>query len=93
MMPKTARLMLLAAILLCGSIVAAHADATSPERCPGYVEHLRSARDHLVRGNRKAAADELRQAQRALVACSRGEAGEGNALTVGPPDRDSPAVS
>lgn len=42
--------------------------------CAGYVEHLRSARELLGKGNRAAAAVELRAAQKALDACSRSDA-------------------
>jgi hypothetical protein len=51
-------------------------DAVPTEDCPGYVEHLRSARAYLVQGDRKAAASELRQAQHAIDACARGKADE-----------------
>ena len=43
-------------------------------KCPGYVNHLRTARAYLARGERMAAAAELRQAKSALDACARGDA-------------------
>jgi hypothetical protein len=49
----------------------------APEGCPGYVAHLRTARTYLARGDRKAAADELRQAERALDSCARSDAPSG----------------
>ena len=42
-----------------------------PGRCPGYVAHLQSARACLARGDRVAAAAELRQAEKALDSCIR----------------------
>ena len=56
------------------SAAAAAEVATVPARCPGYVAHLRSARAYLARGNREAAADELRQARAALDLCARSDA-------------------
>jgi len=47
---------------------------TAPASCPGYVAHLRSARNYLAKGDRAAAALELRQAEQALDACAHGEA-------------------
>lgn len=55
-----------------------------PGECPGYVAHLRSARTCLARGDRIAAADELRQAEKALDSCIRGEA-EGDAVAEASP--------
>jgi hypothetical protein len=61
----------------------AHA-AAPPSRCPGYVAHLRSARTCLARGDRAAAAAELRQAEKALDSCIRGET-EGGAVAEASP--------
>ena len=47
---------------------------TLPSQCPGYVAHLRGARACLARGDRAGAAAELRQAEKALDSCIRGEA-------------------
>ena len=47
---------------------------TPPGRCPGYVAHLQIARACLERGDRAGAATELRQAEKALDSCIRGEA-------------------
>jgi len=47
----------------------------TPSACPGYLAHLRSARACLARGDRRAAAAELRQAEQALDSCIRGAAG------------------
>ena len=55
------------------------------ERCLGYAVHLRSARNELERGNRRAALAELRQAQAALDQCVRAEPDEPIALAAGPP--------
>jgi hypothetical protein len=62
---------------LCAGVSATGAaeGATAPADCPGYVAHLRSARAYLARGDRQAAADELRQAKQALDSCTRGDAG------------------
>ena len=57
------------------SASAAEVGATSPGSCPGYVAHLRRARAYLVHGDRRAAANELRQAEQALDSCARGGAG------------------
>ena len=50
-----------------------------PGACPGYVAHLRIARACLARGDRVAAAEELRQAEKALDSCIRGAA-QGSAM-------------
>ena len=56
------------------------ADAAPPaSRCPGYLAHLQSARTCLARGDRAAAAAELRQAKKALESCLRDEA-DGDAV-------------
>jgi len=47
--------------------------ATSLASCPGYVTHLRNARDYLAKGDRASAAAELRQAEQALDTCVRSE--------------------
>ena len=47
---------------------------TSPKQCPGYVAHLQGARACLARGDRAGAAAELRQAEKALDSCIRGQA-------------------
>ena len=57
---------------------------TPPGRCPGYVAHLQSARTCLARGDRTAADAELRQAEKALDSCIRGEA-DGNAVSEASP--------
>jgi len=57
------------------SIVASAALRDTPSACPGYLAHLRSARACLARGDRRAAAAELRQAEQALDSCIRGAAG------------------
>jgi len=57
---------------------------TPPGRCPGYVAHLQSARTCLARGDRTAAAAELRQAEKALDSCIRG-ATESNAVAEASP--------
>src|SRR2546428_10878762 len=46
---------------------------TSPASCPGDVTHLRSARAYLAKGDRTSAVVELRQAEKALDSCTRGE--------------------
>ena len=48
--------------------------------CPAYPAHLRSAREHLARGDRKGAVDELHRADEALASCLREEAGGGSLL-------------
>ena len=50
-----------------------------PSQCPGYVVHLQGARTRLASGDRKGAADELRQAEQALDSCIR-SAADGNAV-------------
>ena len=55
-----------------------------PGRCPGYVAHLQSARACLARGDRVAAAAELRQAEKALDSCVR-SAAEGGAVAEASP--------
>lgn len=64
------------AVLGVGSLSAPGAAevATLPVSCPGYVVHLRSARAHLDRGDRRAAVDALRQARKALDSCARSDA-------------------
>jgi hypothetical protein len=57
---------------------------TPPSRCPGYVVHLQGARAYLARSDRAGAAAELRQAEKALDSCIRGEA-EGNAVAEASP--------
>ena len=60
------------------------ADIGTPSRCPGYVAHLQGARACLARGDRAGAAAELRQAEKALDSCIRGEA-DGNAVSEASP--------
>ena len=57
---------------------------TTPSRCPGYVAHLQGARACLARGDRAGAAAELRQAEKVLDSCVRGEA-DGNAVAEASP--------
>jgi hypothetical protein len=47
--------------------------ATSLASCPGYVTHLRNARDYLANGDRASAAAELRHAEQALDTCVHSE--------------------
>src|SRR5438094_1278968 len=55
-----------------------------PGRCPGYVAHLQSARACLTRGDRVAAAAELRQAEKALDSCIRSTAEPGAVAEASP---------
>lgn len=55
------------------SLARAEVVATSLASCPGYVIHLRNARDYLSKGDRASAAAELRQAEQALDTCVRSE--------------------
>jgi hypothetical protein len=71
----TARSFFTALALGLASIVASAAPRDTPGACPGYLAHLRSARACLARGDRRAAAAELRQAEQALDSCLRGAAG------------------
>ena len=63
--------------------------ATSLASCPGYVTHLRNARDYLAKGDRASAAAELRQAEQALDTCVRGETRDGLVAARTPTQRAS----
>jgi hypothetical protein len=65
---------LLGAVLLAPAVAAA--DGTIATGCPAYPAHLHAARSALVRGDRKAAAAELRRAEAALEVCLRRDGGE-----------------
>ena len=66
------------------SASAAEVGATSPGSCPGYVAHLRRARTYLAHGDRRAAANELQQAEQALGSCARGDAGSNTVVQRSP---------
>ncbi len=68
------RLRLLALALLLATPVTARADNSIAASCPGYPIHLRAARTALLRGDRRVALVELREAQGALASCLREEA-------------------
>ena len=63
--------------------------ATSLASCPGYVTHLRNARDYLSKGDRASAAAELRQAEQALDTCVRSETQGGPVAARTPTQRAS----
>jgi hypothetical protein len=63
--------------------------ATSLASCPGYVTHLRNARNYLANGDRASAAAELRQAERALDTCVRSETQDGLVAARTPTQRAS----
>jgi len=65
-----------ALVVLGGTTVLAGGEMT-PGSCPGYVAHLRTARAYLARGDRKAAAQELRKAESALDSCATTDAKNG----------------
>jgi hypothetical protein len=71
---------LLGLVLLGGWLPSAAKGATVGLNCPEYVAHLRSARAYLARGNRQDAAEELREAKKALDSCARTDA-TGDAVT------------
>jgi hypothetical protein len=71
------RSMLRTLLLLGVSCLAPAAEGlASHGRCPGYVNHLRAARNYLARGQREAAAEQLRAAEKALEQCLHSESGE-----------------
>jgi len=79
------------ALAVVGGLVSAPANGARreelPSGCPGYVAHLQSARACLARGDRRAAAAELRQAERALDSCMHGAAGSDAVAQVSPSPR------
>jgi hypothetical protein len=64
---------LVGAVLLAPAVAAAN--GTIGSGCPAYPAHLHAARNALVRGDRRAAAAELRSAEAALETCLRREGG------------------